>query len=116
MMQNLDLISKQKHFSEASLQDLMQGWKLNTQKILSLLEHTFILRLQIQDRIHESLYADSTFIEALQGYLRQFKILTEKRDTHEVNKAKKAITHKVIQITKKTEKTEKTEKQKKIKE
>ena len=57
-------------------QHLIEAWEHNTQKIMGLLEHTLILRVQIEQAINQKQFSDREFIDSLENNLMQLKAVT----------------------------------------
>ena len=62
---------------QATLTDLLEAWEHNTRKIVSLLECSLYLRIQIQKAMPESEFSDDSLIDSLESLLYQLKAMRE---------------------------------------
>ena len=60
---------------DASQDDLLMAWELNTNKIVSLLEATLLLRLRIQQCVPEKDFSDAILMDSLKGNLKQLNAM-----------------------------------------
>ncbi len=63
------------YIRDANEDDLLLAWELNTNKIVSLLENTLLLRLHIQRSVPAEQFSDAILIDSLTGNLKQLKTM-----------------------------------------